>query len=270
MKKKVKRRFFIFILFVIFFIFVWFFSTFVPEVTHTEIYSKKIKNEIKIVQISDLHGMKFGVGNNILIKKIEAENPDIIAVTGDMFTFHDEKGKETAVSLITDLAKKYKVYFVNGEHDNDEDFMDTLSENGVDVLSYKDEIISVGETKLHFYGITNVYYTSTFNLENAFTRDDELFTILLAHMENFEKFASFGIDLSLCGDTHGGIVRLPYVGSIYDGEEWFPELNGKYIKGLYSFGDSLMYISSGLGNYPVSFRFCNRPEMAVIKLLPEN
>jgi predicted MPP superfamily phosphohydrolase len=39
-----------------------------------------------------------------------------------------------------------------------------------------------------------------------------------------------------------------------------------YIKGLYSINNSYLYVSSGLGNYPISIRLFNRPEIAVIKL----
>lgn len=268
--KKIKKRLLVILTIVIFLLLVWLFSTFTLRTTYTEIRDSKIKNEITIVHLSDLHGMSFGNNNKFLIEKVRETEPDIIVVTGDMYTYGDSLGKETAVSLMKNLADDYLVYFVNGEHDNDSKYMSELSEKGIKVLSYREDMITVGETVLHLYGISNVYYTGTFNLSNAFERDDNNFTILLAHMQNFEKFAAFGIDISLCGDTHGGIFRLPFIGSVYDGDNWFPELNGEYIKGLYTLGNSKMYISSGLGNYPVYFRFCNRPEISVIKLLPEN
>ena len=269
MKKKRKKFWIILLVILVIASGIWFFSTFVPETTYTEIVDEKINNEITIVQISDLHGMSFGTGNSVLLDKIKAENPDIVVVTGDMYTNGDSNGRKIAVSLMKSLAENYVVYFVNGEHDNNDDYFEELSSAGVRVLDYKEDEITIGETTLHFYGITNVYFTGTFDLSNAFVRDDHTFTILLSHMQNFEKFASFGIDLSLCGDTHGGMVRLPYIGTLYDGEEWFPDLNEKRTRGLYSFGDSLMYVNAGLGNYPFPIRFCNRPEISVIKLFPE-
>ena len=51
-------------------LFIWWFNTFTIKTTVTEIVSDKIKNEIKIVQISDLHGSTFGKDNNKLIRKI--------------------------------------------------------------------------------------------------------------------------------------------------------------------------------------------------------
>lgn len=92
---------------------------------------------------------------------------------------------------------------------------------------------------------------------------------MLAHISNFEDFADFGMDLSLCGDSHGGQVRLPFIGGLNNRGQWFPELSdtdAKYVKGLYRDGDKSLFISGGLGSYPVPVRFLNRPEVAVIHL----
>ena len=79
------------------------------------------------------------------------------------------------------------------------------------------------------------------------------------------------MDLSLCGDSHGGQVRLPYLGGLNNRGEWFPERSGtdaRYVKGLYEEGGKNLFVSGGLGNYPVPVRFLDRPEVAVIRLLP--
>ena len=128
-------------------------------------------------------------------KKIEKEKPDIICVTGDMYTAKDEKGKQIALELLQELAKSYKVYFVNGEHDCDEKFIQNLKDNEVNVLDYKKEAIAIKNTKINLYGITNQYYSATFDLKNAFEINKEEYNILLAHISNFEEFEQFGIDL---------------------------------------------------------------------------
>lgn len=252
------------------FIAVWWFNNYTINIHHETVSDERINDDITIVHISDLHSASFGKDNENLIEKIRAQKPDLIATTGDMHTSNDENGKETALKLLTALTDIAPVYYVNGEHDFRESFSESLKENGVHVLDYADEVVTIKNTKLHLYGITNVYYTPTFDLANKFEPDDDTYSILLAHIQNFDKFAKFGIDLSLCGDTHGGVFRLPFVGAVYTPDGGlFPELSGKYIKGMYERDGKLMYISSGLGNYPLPARFCNRPEIAVIKLVPK-
>ncbi len=256
---------FVFVLFC-----VWIFSTFTLTTRRTEIKNEKIKNEITIVHITDLHGSDFGLNNSSLIKRIEKETPDLIVATGDMYTRNDENGMKVAEKLLINLAEKYTVYYVNGEHDNDETFIAHLHDGGVKVLNYLYEDIQIGETEIRLHGINNVYFSPTFDLNNEFTYDESKYNILLAHICNKEAFASFGMDLCICGDTHGGQIRLPLIGGLYGTTGWLPEIRDKntFIKGTYTYENTDFIVSSGLGNYPLPIRFMNRPEVAVIKLTP--
>ena len=233
---------------------------------------------MKIVQITDLHGSSFGKDNKNLIKRIADEEPHLVMVTGDMFTNDRDnlkkKPKSIALNLMKQLAEKFTVYFVNGEHDFDysKEYYKTLESYGVHVLGYETENIEINGNPISLYGITNLYYTPTFDLSDEFTLDDNRYNILLAHIANFDAFAKFGVDLSLCGDTHGGQVRLPFIGPvIYDGT-WFPIFKMPkdqiYDKGLFEKDGSKLFVSSGLGNHPAPIRFLNRPEVVSITLKP--
>ncbi len=252
------------------FIIVWWFNNFTLNVNNVSFTDSRINDVISIVQITDLHGAKFGRNNKRLIKKIEKQNPDLIFVTGDMYSnIIRNSGMKTALELMQYLGKRYTVYYINGEHDRENsEFCNAASDAGVRILNYRDEIITVKNTTLHLYGINNVYYSDTFDLKNAFMPDEENYSVLLAHTSNFRKFADFGIDLSVCGDTHGGMYRLPFIGALYDGSTYLPDKQGLYMKGTYSIGESKLFISSGLGNYPFPLRFCNRPEIVNISLAP--
>lgn len=268
--KKLKKLHITTVLFALLIIvFMWWINNYTISVNTSAVESDLIKDEITIVHLSDLHGASFGKNNNTLISRIAAQSPDFIAVTGDMFTYESENGKETALNLLKELAEMYPVYYVNGEHDDDESFFSLLKESGVNVLNYEDEVVTVKNTKIHLYGIDNVYFPPAFDLENAFEKDEETFSILLSHMPEFDKFESFGIELTLSGDTHGGLFRLPFVGAVYDGSTVFPDMNGELVKGLYEKDGQYIHISGGLGNYPISVRCWNRPEIAVIKLQPQ-
>ena len=94
-----------------------------------------------------------------------------------------------------------------------------------------------------------------------------LFTVLLAHRnDRFDQYAAAGYDFVLSGHGHGGIVRLPFVGGLVGADrQFFP----KWTSGLYTLGDSTLFVSRGLGNNTApfrGFRIFNRPELAVITL----
>lgn len=247
-------------------------GTYTLKTTEVTIASNKVNSDVTFVQLTDLHGSSFGENNVDLIDRVKKVDPDFIIVTGDMYTHRSEKGEDIAVDLLRTLAKEYKVYSVNGEHDNDKAYEARLTEAGVDVLDYEMRNITVGTTRINLYGITNVYYTPTFDLHNAFRLDKSAYNILAAHIANAGAFDDFGVDLSVCGDSHGGQIRIPYYGAIYNQGTFLPETkvgDAAYTKGLYEVGDSKLFISSGLGNYPLPIRFLNRPEIAVIHLTGE-
>lgn len=84
-------------------------------------------------------------------------------------------------------------------------------------------------------------------------------------------YENWGADLILSGDTHGGMVRLPFLGPLQYNGIWFPKLTSSqpvYDKGLYEMDGHALYVSSGLGNYPFPIRLFNRPQVSVLTLVP--
>lgn len=70
-------------------------------------------------------------------------------------------------------------------------------------------------------------------------------------------------DLVLAGHTHGGQVRVPFLPPL-----WLPHGSGSYVEGWYQDGGSRLYVSRGIGNSVLEFRFNCRPELPVIDLMP--
>lgn len=270
-RKKKRNKGLFGILAVMILLFIWLFSTFTVTTTREQFKNEKIKENITIVQLTDLHGADFGLNNMSIVRKVEKAEPDLVVVTGDMYTTGDDFSRSTALKLMKKLAENYTVLFVNGEHDNEESFFEDLRANGIDVLDYKFKDFNIKGNDIRIYGITNVYFSPTFDLTNEFTLDSSKYNILLSHICNEEAFARFGLDLCICGDTHGGQVRLPFIGGLYGTTGWLPELRNEneFIKGKYRLDNTDFFISSGLGNYPLPLRFMNRPEVAVIEITPE-
>jgi hypothetical protein len=254
--------------------FIWYFNNLTLKNTYVKIYSEKINSSISIAVISDLHYDRICISTDKIYSRIARENPDLVFVLGDMYSGDSVQSDidETADFIIS-LGDICPVYFVSGEHDNDADFLKKLRQNDVNVMDYKYQKIWVDGNQLEIYGIDNVYFSDTFNLKNEFQSPDKnVYSILLAHIPMYKYYQNFGTDLTVCGDTHGGIMQLPFVGCIrYEGE-WFPEMHRSsddvYDKGLFSYIGGYMFITSGLGNYPFPVRLNNRPEIAFINLMP--
>jgi len=91
----------------------------------------------------------------------------------------------------------------------------------------------------------------------------KLFRILVAHTPDFLLDAQAdGIELVLAGDTHGGQIRLPFVGGLYIKTR----LGRKYDRGHFVEGRTQMYVNPGIGTQYIPIRFLCRPEITVLTL----
>ncbi|MEK7212796.1 MAG: metallophosphoesterase, partial [Patescibacteria group bacterium] len=70
-------------------------------------------------------------------------------------------------------------------------------------------------------------------------------------------------DLVLAGHTHGGQIRLPFIGPLGEADV---ALGKKYYKGLNYWNDIPIFVTVGVSETGGPVRFLNPPEVAVITL----
>ncbi|MBQ3566335.1 MAG: metallophosphoesterase [Oscillospiraceae bacterium] len=257
---------------------VWWFNNYMLFITKEEISSPKVNNEIKLAVISDQHASTdfFTISNSCIMKKIKKIDPDVVCVLGDMHSNDaSQEEKNISLNLMLDILKEgYQMYFVLGEHDDRTNaYVSMMESKGITVLDQCSETIKIKDTEVTFYGISNAYFSEYFDLRNEFDLNPKTYNILLAHIPMFKDYELFGADLTLCADTHGGIIQVPFFGPAYYEGEVLPELFGDsekvYDKGLFKNKNGYMFITSGIGNSPVAARFNNFPEVAEITINPE-
>ena len=230
----------------------------------------------KIVHLSDLHGHQYGEDSGELLDRVREEGPDLIVITGDLI---DQESQLAMVpALARGLAAVAPAYYVTGNHEwalgtgAVRELKNVLSQCGVTVLSNQYQILERDGARIVLAGVDdpNGYADQTTPEElYAWIQGEApgLFTVLLAHRnDHFGQYANAGYDFVLSGHGHGGIVRLPFVGGLIGTDRrFFPE----WTSGIYTVGDSTLFVSRGLGNnttpFP-GFRIFNRPELAVVTL----
>lgn len=259
-------------------------SKYMLKTTYYTVETHKIDKKIRIVQLSDLHNSEFGKDNNRLIARVSEEDPDLIFVTGDIIISNVNE-TEIAINLINDLTKIAPVYVSMGNHETEYedkygiDISSVYEEAGAVVLDRNYEEITVNDNKIRIAGIYGYCFPIGYEVErkdeseflNNFQNADSL-KLLLAHMPlgwyHSGSLNSWNIDIVFSGHTHGGQVRLPFIGGLYAPDlGLFPGREG----GLYYSQDTkkVLVLSKGLGSSEIIPRFNNIPEIVVVDVIPE-
>lgn len=230
----------------------------------------------RIVHLSDLHGHEYGEGNADLLARVAEQKPDLIVITGDVVD--QESQLEMIPALAKGLAAVAPAYYVTGNHEwslgtgTVKELKGLFSQCGVTPLSNQYEILERNGSQMVLAGVDDPNgYADQMTPEALFAQIGQqtpgLFTLLLAHRnDRFGEYADAGYDFVMSGHGHGGIVRLPFLGGLVGtNRHFFP----KWTSGIYTVGDSTLFVSRGLGNNTVpfkGFRIFNRPELAVVTL----
>lgn len=234
---------------------------------------------LRIAQISDLHNAEFGEENVKLLQMLSECHPSLIAVTGDLIDSRRTDLK-AALHFAREATQIAPVYYVPGNHEalspQYSELKAGLEEAGVILLEDKAVQLEQEGEKITLIGLSDPSFTipdDRFGETPAMIRTklDRLadpeggYTILLSHRpELFDVYAASQIDLVFSGHAHGGQFRLPWIGGLVaPNQGLFPQ----YDAGLYTSGNTQMFVSRGIGNSIIPLRFNNRPEIVLAELI---
>ncbi len=247
----------------------------------------RIKKKFRAVILADLHNKKYGKDNIKLLSQIDALSPDMILIAGDMINGHVGEPVDDTVAFLAELAKKYPVYYGNGNHemrldlyrekygDIYDDFCKAVKEAGIHLLvneritldEYGVTIIGSEINKKHYKRMGIVPMEEGELLNELGKPETESCNILLAHNPDFfEDYVSYGAELVFSGHVHGGIARIPFVkkGILSPNAHFFP----KYYQGEYKKNNTTMIVSRGLGSHTIPIRLFNPGDLVVTDFEP--
>lgn len=239
---------------------------------HNITINKGGEENLKIVQITDTQLGEYYSLEDLkrVVNRINKLNPDIVVFTGDLIdhavAYEDLYNASDVLGKIQARIGKYAIY---GNHDIGGGairyYEEIMNEAEFIVLENQKETIKVDEKYISIFGGDDALLGIHNSDETMKGIDEDDINILLIHEPDLiDEYSEYPIDLALSGHSHGGQVYIPFYGPIVKNA-----LAEKYSKGLYkidNYRQTNLYVSSGLGNTKLPFRFFNIPEIAVFNL----
>ena len=203
------------------------------------------------------------------MKKIQAENPDVLVIAGD-FTDDDSCRADMvrACQALGEMQTTYGVYYIDGNHDKGyiessrdftyDDVIAEMEKNNVTVL--KDESVLVDD-KFYIVGrkdksdkTRKTIYELTEGL------DKSKYTLVLDHQPtDYENESQADLDLVFSGHTHGGhIWPAGYIGVLIRANDAF--------YGIEEYNSRAFIVTSGISGWAIPFKTGSKSEYVVMDI----
>ena len=243
------------------------------EVTHVTLRLPRLAPAFcgyRVAQVSDIHlGDWMNVGRfRDVIRAVNGQAPDVIAITGDFVTRRAEQQAGDLAIGLRQLRARDRVVAVLGNHDywsNPRIIRDLLPASGVRELANDIWTIRRGDAQLHITGVDDIWEERD-RLDlvlDGLPRDGA--AVLLAHEPDFAETsaASGRFDLQISGHSHGGQIKFPGCPPIHT-----PAFARHYREGWERGPHHPIYVTRGIGTMGIPMRFGCPPEVTVIEIHP--
>lgn len=225
---------------------------------------------LTIAHLSDLHCGPYISAQHIrrTVAQTNHLQPDLVVITGD-FASKDALYIPICADELQALHARYGIFACMGNHDHwlsagAKMVIESLQKAGITVLCNAAQPLSSKPETVWIAAVDDML-ARQHDLERAMdTVPNDAPVILLAHEPDLADQAAQHakqIVLQLSGHSHGGQIRLPFVGAPV-----LPQYAQRYPMGLYQVGKLKLYTSRGIGLVKPPVRFNCPPEIALLTL----
>ncbi len=233
----------------------------------------------RVAQLSDIHLDEYTEPFFLrdAVRHINRMNPDAVFLTGDYVT-HELLPKRFSIgpawqcaNLLNQLQCPHR-YAILGNHDvivGRKYVIEALTANAITVLENSYLPIERAGSRFWLAGIDDPVAGDP-DPEAAIPASIRGVPhepiVLLCHAPDYVDDllripAGQALSLVLAGHTHGGQIRLPWIGPLA-----LPEFGRKYVEGWFRFGDLQLYVNRGIGTVGIPFRIDCPPEITLLTL----
>ncbi|MBI5209038.1 MAG: metallophosphoesterase family protein [Elusimicrobia bacterium] len=217
---------------------------------------------LRLLHLSDLHVHRWGRLEDAVVRQARMLRPDLILVAGDYTAVpcHPPDARR----LIAELAPIAPTFGCRGNGDyRPPPYGEIFEGTGAILLLNETREVSVAGMTVLVTGVEPGHEEKVLAAPPA--GPGQLSICLYHYPDLVPRLAEIPFDLMLCGHTHGGQVRLPWVGAVVS----FSRAGTRYARGLFRAGAKHAFVTQGVGceSYGLApLRFLCPPELVLITL----
>lgn len=245
-------------------------------VREVSIETEKVFRPLRVLHITDVQSAAVGPYEEKAFAMIRELEPDLIIFTGDLLQPIPPATVETElpkiVAMFRTLAPRFGIYGVTGDVDWRLEGLSAGELGGLKILANEEAVIDCSGTRVRIFGIpceaSKGSAGATEAIKDWFSETEQSdFTILAGHAPDYAmSVQDIPIDLCLAGHTHGGQIRIPFVGPIVT----LSAVPRTWARGFREVGNIRLNVSAGIGSEHKDqvppIRFACPPEMTLITI----
>ena len=231
----------------------------------------------KIAVISDIHAGGSFIDDkklHLIVDRTNQLHPELIVILGDYMVGNGWTSKRIEPEVIGAVLKNFSAplgtYSVLGNHDwwyNGFKVRAGLEQNGIKVLDNEVLQIEVRGQPLWLVGLPDLWTRSQWTRPESIAQTVALVPqgqtmIALTHNPDIFPDLPERVPLLLAGHTHGGQVRLPFIGSVVQSSNF----GERYERGHVFENNHHLFVTTGIGTSIVPVRFGVTPEIVLLTL----
>lgn len=248
---------------------------------HT-IATDKVTEPLRLLHITDLQIDTVGDYEREVFERIRELDPHLILHTGDVLQPRDSERLDTELARLEEqletLSPPLGVYNVLGDVDYRTRPMLHEGLGGMTTLENEGVVVEHGNTRLRIYGLELIESRGDAPFVDEVCRwleegDPGDLNILMGHspdyvLELLDLRGEASPDFCLAGHTHGGQIRIPFLGPIVT----LSDVPRDWARGFREVGNTRLNVSAGLGSEHAAalpdIRVNCPPEMTLFHLVP--
>lgn len=245
---------------------------------------------LSVLHISDLHLSGRDDGRVRFVRSVAdrlEREPDLVIATGDLI--EDDSGIDLALEALDPFTAGIGCFYVLGSHDYYQarfksptkylkrsatrvaaPHADTprleggLEKAGWVALHNRSQHVVTPHGAITVTGVDDPYL-GRHRTEHIERSPEDVFALGLTHAPDVvSEYALAGFDLVLAGHTHGGQLRLPFVGALVTNST----LPAALAMGPSRIGETWLHVSPGVGTSKFTpVRFLARPEVTLLEMV---